>query len=423
MRAKIISIGTELTFGLTVDTNAAWLAARLAAVGVTVDQHVTVADDQTVIADSVTSIARTTDIIVITGGIGPTPDDLTRAAVAQAAGVALRFDPDSLEHIKGFFASANKPMAAGNEAQAYLPEGATVIQNTRGTAPGFAVSIGQARVFVLPGVPREMRRMYELSVEPEIRRSAAGAAVVLRAIHTFGASESDVAEQLGPMLSPGRSPGVGITAHDGIISLRVFSENSTPDSARTKADADVAEIKNRLGTLVFGEEDSTLPKAVADLLTQQGATVATAESCTGGLLAKMLTDIPGSSDYFHGGFIPYANAAKKSWLDVPADMLEREGAVSEPVAEFLAESCRKKAKSDFGLATTGIAGPGGGIAGPSGGTHEKPVGLVFVALASASATVVRRLLVPAHFGRDGIRDRSCKALLNMLRLHLLEVLD
>ncbi len=412
MRSEIISIGTELTAGMTLDTNAAWLARRLSAVGIAAVRHVTVSDDRDSIRDAVVRAAARAGVVLVTGGLGPTADDLTREALADAAGRPLVVDEPSLTHVRGYFQRIEREMPEANRRQAYLPEGAVAIENPLGTAPGVVVRVGGSVVYAMPGVPLEMRAMYERSVEPELAAQSGGAAMVTRTVHSFGASEARVAELIEDLMVPGREPTVGITACDAVISVRVIARGATRDEAETVAEAEAGVVRDRLGSLVFGAEGETLGQAVARVLCERGLTVATAESCTGGLLAKHLTDVSGSSAYYLGGFVTYGNEAKSELTGVPASMIAEHGAVSEAVGVCMAEGCRVRLGADLGLSTTGIAGP-------TGGTADKPVGLVYVALATASGTIARRLLVNSELGRGVIRQRSCNAVLNLLRRYVI----
>ncbi len=409
--AQIISIGTELTSGLTVDANAAWLARRLAAIGLHSTRHVTVPDDAHAIRSAITQAADHATVVLVTGGIGPTDDDLTRQAVADAAGKPLVIDPTSAQQIRDFFRRVERPMPDTNDRQAYLPQGAAPLENPCGTAPGFRVQIARALVFVMPGVPREMKAMFQRSVEPELAARSSGSAIVTRTIRCFGASEANVGEQLADLMTPGREPGIGITAEGGVLSLHITARGDHPDDAATLADQHARIVRRRLGHLVFGQGDQTLQQAVAELLLDRGHTVATAESCTGGLLAKRLTDVPGSSAYFLGGFVTYHNDFKIRFLDLPPELIARHGAVSQQVAQVMADRCRQITAAEFSLSTTGIAGP-------TGGSDEKPVGLVYVGFARPDETVVHRFTFGSHQDRQTIRDRFCKVALNILRLHL-----
>jgi len=412
MRAVILAIGDELTLGQSVDTNSAWLSARLVECGVLTAWHKTVADDQTAIAEAVREAADRAELVILTGGLGTTPDDLTRPALGLVLGVSLRLHRPSLARIEGFFRRINRPMPAVNRVQALCPAGARMLTNECGTAPGLAARVGGAEVYALPGVPGEMRAMFARHIAPALR---GGRAVLARVIHTFGAGESAVAELLGELMRRDRNPLVGTTVAQGVVSVRVRSEFATRRQARAALDATVREIAARLGALAFGAGADTLAAVVGRLLRERGQTLAVAESCTGGLAAKLLTDVPGASDYFRGGWVVYANALKIGELRVPAEVLEHDGAVSERAACRMAAGALRQARSDFALALTGVAGPGGG-------TPRKPVGTVWIGLARRAGRAPRasaqRFRFPGE--RAAVRERAAHTALNLLRLELLK---
>jgi nicotinamide-nucleotide amidase len=413
MKAQILSIGTELILGQTVDTNAAWLAQQLAAIGIEGDRHVTVSDEEAPIQEAIRESANRADLLLITGGLGPTLDDMTRDALAAVMGVGMDFHPESFAQIEKYFRERGRPMHPENRRQAMLPVGATALENICGTAPGVHARIGACEIYIMPGVPHEMKTMFERSVLPQLRTSAGGATIVQRTLRTIAMPEAQVGELIADLMKRGRNPTVGTSAADLIISIRINASGKSPDEARRLADADAAEIRKRLGIAVFGEGEQTIQAAVADLLRAKNTTVSTAESCTGGLIAKRLTDISGSSEYFVQGFVTYANEAKSQLLNIPPDLIQSHGAVSAEVAKAMAESCRRIAGTDFALSATGIAGP-------TGGTPDKPVGLVYVGLASAKEAVAKELRLGDTLSRDQIRDRAVKIALNLLRLKLMD---
>ena len=414
MDAEIISIGTELVAGQCVDTNATWLSAQLGEVGVEVARRTTVGDDPDRLAAAIRAALELVELVVATGGLGPTADDLTRAAIAEAIDRPLELSQEALDQITSFFQRWQRPMPESNRIQAYIPRGCEVVPNPRGTAPGFAYAGGGRRLFALPGVPAEMKAMFRATVLPAIRAETGQARIRTARLLCFGTSEARIGEAIADLMIRGRNPLVGTTASEGVISVPIRGFGGSPAEAQQLVDADVTTVRKRLGTTVFGEGDDTLAAAVARVLTERGLAVATAESCTGGLLAKQLTDVPGSSAYFARGFITYSNEAKTDMLAVPSELIRTEGAVSEAVALALAEGCRAAARSDYALGITGIAGPTGGS------PPDNPLGLVFVALAGPKRSEVRRFLMGEHLTRTEIRDRSCKVALNMLRLDLLE---
>jgi len=406
MQAVIIAVGDELTSGATLDTNSAELAGRLTELGIAVRRHVTVGDDAKPIAEAVRSAAAEADVVLVTGGLGPTVDDRSRQGLAEAMGVELVEDPRQVERIAAFFTALGREMKPSNRTQALIPAGAEAIDNDWGTAPGIAARIGAARVYVLPGPPHEMRAVFAARVEPLL---AGDGRFVRRLIQTFGAGESDVGERIADLMDRRANPTVGTTVRDGVITVRVTARAPDADTAARAAETTVAEIRRRLGDLVFGEDDQTLGGVVGEALRRAAGTVAVAESCTGGLLGKLITDPPGASEWFVGGTIAYANEAKIGQVGVPADAIAAAGAVSEPVAQALAEGARQRFGADWGIGITGIAGP-------SGGTPEKPVGLVYIAVASRAACDVHRHTFIGT--RDRIRNRAAMTALNLLRLAL-----
>jgi nicotinamide-nucleotide amidase len=257
-----------------------------------------------------------------------------------------------------------------------------------------------------------MRMMYEQSIQPVLAEHSAGGTILISTVHCFGAGESDIAEKIRDLMRPGRNPAVGTTARQGVIGIRVQSRGSDVEQARRLLNEDITELQKRLGVLVFGRDEQSLASVVADLLTEQGKTVATAESCTGGLIAKMLTDVPGSSKYFKEGLVTYSNPTKIRLLTVPEDQLKTHGAVSSQVAKVMATNCREKANADYALSVTGIAGP-------SGGTPHKPVGLVYIGLADKDGCQVVERRLGEHLNRSEIRMRTACNALNTLRLRIL----
>lgn len=412
MNAYIISIGNELTSGWTVDTNGSWLAKEIEALGITVTQHMTVGDDQAAIGIALATAAADTDLVLVTGGLGPTPDDVTRFALADVLGTELVLHGPSLDRITAFFRDRKRPMSEANKVQAMIPRSATAIENVSGTAPGIHAHLTGADVYFLPGVPREMREMFHRSVRPNLAAASGGATVIQHELHTFGVSEAEIGEKLSDLMQRDRNPTVGTSAADLVISIRIRARSESAGEARNLINADTAECRRRLGHAVFGEEDETLAQAVARLLTAAGETISVAESCTGGLIAKRLTDVPGSSAYFIQGLVTYANAAKHRLLQIPMELIETHGAVSPEVARAMAENCRRIAATDHALAATGIAGP-------TGGTPEKPVGLVYISHAAAEGTTTKELHLGETLPRATLRDRTAKIALNLLRLALL----
>ncbi len=408
MNAIIISIGDELTSGQTIDSNSAYLARELAAVGIATVQHITIGDDRAAIARAITEAAASASIVIVTGGLGPTEDDLTRQALADAMGVELQCDAAVLAEIEAFFKARSRPMAPSNRIQAMVPRGAQVLTNKVGTACGLAAQIASASVFIMPGVPFEMQWMYTNHIAPRLPQGQG--AIIPRVVHTFGQGESDVGARIADLMARGANPTVGTTVAAGMVSIRVVARAPSRQDADRMVQQTIDEINRRLGPLVIGEGDDTMPVVLGRLLLRHAKTLATAESCTGGMIGEMITSIPGSSAYYFGGVVPYADAAKAELLGVPVDLIRRDGAVSESVARAMALGCLDRFGSDYALSVTGIAGPGGA-------TPQKPVGLVYIALAAKGSTVdVFKNIFPGT--REIVRLRASLAAMNHLRLAL-----
>jgi nicotinamide-nucleotide amidase len=414
MKVVILSIGDELIMGQTVDTNSAWLSARFADIGIMTIYHKTVPDDAAAIVLALKEACALSEVVVVTGGLGPTDDDVTRHALVAFLNRPLDLHPPSLERIRAFFKSLGKTMPAINRIQAMVPRGVEVLDNDWGTAPGLKMKVGKKLVFLFPGVPREMMKMAERDVF-QVFQKHSESAVLTEALHTFGAGESTIAEQLGDLMRRDRNPLVGTTVSQGVVTIRIRSEAPTRMLAQKHLAATVKAVESRLGTLIFGRSRETLAGVVGKLAGKMGIKVTTAESCTGGLVAQMLTDEAGASLYFVGGWVVYSNAMKTHELGVPASLIEREGAVSQAVACAMAEGALRQESADWSISTTGIAGP-------DGGSDEKPVGTVWIGLGHRTGAGIKTRAECLHFpgSRDMIRNRAAKTALNMLRLELLK---
>lgn len=413
MKAVIVSCGTELVTGQSVDTNSAWISQRLTAKGVEVVEHVTVGDELERVVAAIHLARQVGELVVITGGLGPTADDLTREALAAALGRPLESNTEAMRQLEEFFHRVQREMPESNKVQAMIPQGCEVIANPRGTAPGIAwwPEGGEARVIALPGVPGEMKAMFEAFVEPRLG-NAGGLCTLAAKVCCFGISEARLGELIADLMARGRNPIVGTTASQAVLSVRILATAPTPEAAKALIHADIAEVRRRLADAAFGEGDDTMQQVVVKLLSRRNETVTTVESCTGGMLAKMVTDVPGSSAIFREGLVVYANEAKTKLAGVSPELIAQHGAVSAEVARALACGARERSGATYALSTTGIAGPGGG-------TEAKPVGLVFLGLAWTTGVDVRRVLLGSHLTRDEIRDRACRTVLNMLRLKML----
>lgn len=371
--------------GEIVDSNKARIAERLLLLDLDCRHQVSVLDDPADMRAVFLRAAERSDFVLVSGGLGPTRDDLTTAVLAETFGRKLELDQDSLEVIQAFFSSVGREMAETNRKQAYFPAGADVLPNPIGTAPGFSIREGRSTFFSMPGVPRELDRMMDEQVLPRIEKrltsneGASGRRVVRATLlATFGLGESTLEAELLDLMRDGNVE-LGFRTSFPDNFLRPVARAKTAEEADARIADAVRAIRERLGPVVYGEGTDSMESVVGRLLTDRGLTVATAESCTGGLIAERFTDVPGSSAYFLGGVVSYSNAAKVAMLGVPEDMIAREGAVSESVVRAMAEGVRSRFGSDFGLATSGISGP-------DGGTPEKPVGLVWMALATKAGT-------------------------------------
>ncbi len=408
--AEIVTIGTEMLLGDLVDTNTAWISQRLAALGVSMYRHTTVGDNTDRIIGALRDASSRADLVVTTGGLGPTSDDLTNACIGTLTGRPMVEYPEARRHIDEKFAKFGREPTQSNYKQALFPEGTELIPNPLGTAPGALVEWEGTLFTTLPGVPAEMKRMFEETLEPLIRERSDGS-IVSKTLHFAGIGESALAERVQDFLDAS-DPTVAPLAGQGRVRLRITTRAATEEEALGKIRPVEEEILDRLGEYFFGEDEETLESSVGRLLAERGATVALAESCTGGLISKRLTDVAGSSAYFVEGFVTYSNASKTRLLGVPEETIAGHGAVSEPVARAMAEGARRTSGADYGLSVTGVAGPGGG-------TDEKPVGLVYVGVADAEGATAEKLDLRAWArSRSSIRERSANRALDLLRLRI-----
>jgi nicotinamide-nucleotide amidase len=410
LRAEILAVGTELLTPLRSDTNALYLTGKLLEAGVDVGARSVVADDARLLESAFRTALLRSDLVISTGGLGPTEDDLTREAAAAALGRGLRRDQAILEALRARFAGFGRVMAPVNEKQADVVEGAVVLQNPRGTAPGQWIEDGGKALALLPGPPTEMKPMFEEHVLGRVRGRAQGAVLRTLVLKMASVSESDVEQRVAPLYKTFTNPRTTILSQPGQVELHLVAEGPSPEAAMERIESLASGIRGLLHGRIYSEDGRELPAVVGELLRERGLDLALAESCTGGLLAARLTEAPGASAFLERGYVTYSNRAKSELLGVPASLLESAGAVSEEVARAMAEGARRAAKTAIGVGITGIAGPGGG-------SPEKPVGLVFIALDGAAGTRVRR----AHFpgDRERIRLQATQAALEMLRRGLL----
>jgi nicotinamide-nucleotide amidase len=406
MRAEILAVGSELLTPLRSDTNALYLTAKLLEVGIDTGARVTVADDPVLLESAFRAALTRADIVIATGGLGPTEDDLTREAAAAALGRPLRRDPVLMEELKARFARYNRVMAPVNEKQADVIEGAAVLRNERGTAPGQRVEAEGRLLVLLPGPPHEMQPMFEEQVLPVICARAGGRCLRTRILKIASMSESDVEQAVAPLYKTFTNPRTTILGGPGQVELHLTAEAGSVEAAEARIEELASGIRGRLAGRVYSDDGRELPPVVAAMLQERRLRVAVAESCTGGLLTARLTEIPGSSAYLDRAWVTYADRAKVEALGIDAALLERHGAVSEEVAQAMADAARAQARVEIGVGITGIAGPGGG-------TPDKPVGLVYVALSGAAGDRVRRFHFPGD--RDRVRFQSTQAALEMIR--------
>jgi nicotinamide-nucleotide amidase len=410
LTAEIIAVGSELLTPFRTDTNSLWLTDRLNSTGIEVKLKTIVGDDDSRLEEAIRDALKRSTCVVLTGGLGPTEDDITRKIAARALGRRLALDERVLEDIKAKFMRWGRKMPEINARQAMVLEGAHVLDNPNGTAPGMYLEHEGRVVVLLPGPPREMRPMFEAGVMPRLAEKSGGICVVRRVLRVAGMGESAVDERIAPIYTQYQNPQTTILFNNTDIEIHLTAQGQTNQEAELLLDGLAGQLEERLGDAVYAFRGETMEEVVGLRLAVSGFTLAVAESCTGGLIAHRLTEVPGSSSYFMEGVVTYSNEAKTRLLGVPAELIERHGAVSAEVAEAMAEGARQRAGTDFALSVTGIAGP-------SGGTEEKPVGLVYVALSDDAHVEHRRLLLPGD--RQLIRWRSSQAALDLLRRRLI----
>jgi nicotinamide-nucleotide amidase len=413
MKACIIAVGSEMLTPFRVDTNSLVVTERLNAIGVDVRLKLVVGDDIEELARAFGGALEWADVVVVIGGLGPTDDDITRQAIARVLRLPLEVREPVMERIRQRFERRGLPMQAINARQALAPHGATILDNPNGTAPGLWIEHGAAAIVLLPGPPREMTPMFEAVVRERLAAHGGGAGLFRRVLRITGRTESDVDAHAAPVYGPWSAAAVPITttilATFGQIELHLTAHAATRADADLALDRAVEALSGVLGASVYSVDGRSLEAVVGDLLRARRLRVATAESCTGGLLASRLTDVPGSSDYVDRGFICYSNQSKIDVLGVTDSLLAEHGAVSEPVASAMAEGARRRAGTGAGVGITGIAGPGGG-------TPDKPVGTTAIAVAVGASLHVRTFRFAG--GRDQVKFQASQAALDMLRLLL-----
>lgn len=425
-KAELLSIGTELLLGQITNTNSQFLAKELAELGIDVLYQVTVGDNTGRIVESLRTALSRSDIVISTGGLGPTADDLTHESIAELFNLAMTFDQATLERIEALFRLRGVKMVDSNRKQAQRPEGSEILYNAKGTAPGIIFrphpdllekagieDPGRPRlILTFPGVPGEMKSMWAETAVPLFRKHYGAGVVWSIDLKHYGIGESTMAEKYSNLLDM-QNPTVAPLAGQGECRLRVTAKAGSVEEAQKLAQPIIEKIKNESGYLCYGINDEHLETVLARLLMEKGLTLSVSESCTGGLVSKRLTDIAGSSAYTGLNLVTYSNTAKSQLLKVASELLEKHGAVSAECAKAMAEGTMKLSGADIGLSITGIAGP-------EGGSKEKPVGLVYMAVATAKETIVSTKRYPSQFNRSEIRLRSASDALNMVRLYLID---
>lgn len=408
MKIEIITTGNEILIGYVVDSNKAWMAERCQLLGHEVVRHTSVGDDMKAIGDALKQAAKRADCILVSGGLGPTSDDITLEAAARAFKFPLELDENVLEEIRDFFKRADREMSKSNEKQAMIPKGSEILPNRVGTAPGIKVKLGDSVAIFLPGVPKELYQIFEDSVMPWLSAQS-NTHYEQRILRCFGLPEADFAERLKDIKIGDVHLAYQVKYPD--ILLRLSAYHGSADETRVLIEQAAANIYEKLGTLIYAEGDTSLQEVVGKMLRDAGMTLAVAESCTGGLVASLLTDIAGASEYFDRGMVTYSNASKMQLLGVSEETLRANGAVSPETAMAMAEGARRISGTTLGLALTGIAGPGGA-------SPDKPTGTIHIALAAPEGTKAEHYV----FARDRIwfKKMAATAALDMVRRYLID---
>ncbi|MDT8719426.1 competence/damage-inducible protein A [Clostridium sp. 19966] len=410
MKAEIIAVGTELLLGDILNTNAQYLSKELAALGISVYYQSVVGDNETRLFNALQEAFEKSDMVIATGGLGPTKDDLTKEVGAKYFNKELVLDEESLNSIESFFKRMCKDMPESNKKQAMLPKGCIILKNNNGTAPGCIIEEGGKTLILLPGPPKEAVPMFEESVKPYLKKFSEGI-LISKVLRTFGLGESSMAEKVGDIINR-ENPTVAPYAKDNEAILRITAKGKDEEEAKKLISQTEKEIRNILGDYIYGEGDITLEYVVAEMLVHKNITVATAESCTGGLIAATLVNYPGVSSIFTHGVVTYANEAKVQLLGVKNETLEKYGAVSEQTAKEMAEGIVRISGARIGISVTGIAGPGGG-------TKEKPVGLVYAGMCIDGEVKAKKLNLTGD--RQKVRTRTVMTVLDWLRRELKEI--
>lgn len=409
MKAEIIAVGTELLLGDILNTNARFLSQQLSFLGIDVYYQEVVGDNPNRMKEVIHQAVGRSDVVILSGGLGPTEDDLTKEITAEYFGLPMYFDESVMEEMTRYL-NGNVPPA--NKKQAYIPEGATVIHNPYGTAPGIIIDCDGKIAVLLPGPPRELEPLFLEQVAPFLK-SRSEFVMKSKVLRLFGSGESSVAEKVKDLMDSA-NPTLAPYAKDSEVTLRITAKAQSSEEADALICGMQEKVEKRVGQYVYGYDDEEMKQVVYRLLLERGMTIAAAESCTAGMLTAMLADNPGASDILYESVVTYSNEAKEKYLGVPHETLQQFGAVSEETARAMAEGIRRASGADIGVGITGIAGPGGG-------TEKKPVGLVYIGVADARQTVVRRLHLIGT--RTKIRYAACLNALNEVRKILLNPLD
>lgn len=408
-KAEILCVGTEILIGDIVNTNAAWLSKELSALGISQYHQAVIGDNSERLAQTVKDTLNNCDLLVMTGGLGPTYDDITKETVASVLGKELVFDREIFDGIKAYFDKRDRTMTENNRKQAYVIEGSKVLKNDMGTAPGILCNTGEKIIILLPGPPSELMPMWKNYARPEIEKYC-DKVFVSKNVNIVGMGEAAVASELDEMMKNSVNPTIAPYCKTGETRLRITASAKTKEEAQKMCDDVIEKIKNtKINNYIYGI-DTDIAEAVVKELTKRGLKIATAESCTGGLIAKMITDVPGASAVLEGGMISYSNSVKYKALGVSSSLLDRHGPYDHRVAIQMAEGVRRLMDSDVGIGVTGLAGPGGG-------TAKKPVGLVYIAVCYNKKTEVMKYKFGENQSRDRIRELTAvNAFINTLNI-------
>ena len=412
MNAEIISIGSEHLLGEIINTDAPYLCQRLSTLGIEIERQITIGDDKKGIASSLEEALRRVKMVITIGGLGPTPDDITKKVIATVAEEQLVLNEGILSEIEKKFKEEKKPMPSDNIKQAFLPRDSYPLENKVGIAPGFILETRNRIIIALPGPYNELVPMLEEKVVPYLKERLEVREVIKSLVlRTTGLPESRVAEKLKDIMKKSKNPQVSLLAHENIVDIRMVAKARDEKTIEKMNERMGKRISKRLGNYIFGTGKQTLEEVIGYLLYMRKKTIAVAESCTGGLISHRLTNVPGSSNYFLGSVVAYSDKIKRERLGVKKTTLEKYGAVSEKAAEEMAKGAKKLIRSDFGLGITGIAGP-------TGATKEKPIGLIYIALAYKDKVETREFKFRGE--REVIKAKAANAALDMVRRHLLK---